>query len=52
VDRGELRWWNVFANYKAAVIRLTGVRAYVERRVDYVWPVAETFRAAFALIER
>jgi aminoglycoside phosphotransferase (APT) family kinase protein len=34
VDDGELRWWNVFANFKLAVIGLTGVAEFIDLHMD------------------
>lgn len=34
VDDAELRWWNVFANFKLAVIGLTGVAEFIDGRMD------------------
>lgn len=34
VDRDELRWWNVLANYKLAVIGLTGVAEFIDGNLD------------------
>jgi len=36
VDPDALRWWNVLANYKLAVITLTGVGAFVDGRFDRI----------------
>jgi aminoglycoside phosphotransferase (APT) family kinase protein len=36
VDDDALRWWNVLANYKLAVITLTGVGAFVDGRFDRI----------------
>ena len=52
VDPDELRYWNVFANFKLAVIVLTGMRSYAEGRSDvpYDFPV-QLLDLAFQLIE-
>ena len=34
VDDDELRWWNVFANFKLAVIGLTGVAEFIDLHMD------------------
>ncbi len=34
VDPAALKWWIVFANFKLAVIVLTGVKAFVEGQLD------------------
>ncbi len=34
VDDAELRWWNVFANYKLMVIGFTGVAEFIDVRMD------------------
>ena len=34
VDPAALQWWIVFANFKLAVIVLTGVRAFIEGNLD------------------
>jgi len=36
VDRDAVRWWQVLANVKLAVIVLTGARAFVEGRLDRI----------------
>ncbi|HEX7096250.1 MAG TPA: phosphotransferase family protein, partial [Acidimicrobiales bacterium] len=36
VDPDALRWWNVLANYKLAVIVLTGIAAFVDGRFDRI----------------
>jgi aminoglycoside phosphotransferase (APT) family kinase protein len=52
VDMDELLYWNVFANFKLAVIVLTGMRSYAEGRSDrsYDFPTA-LLDLAFQLIE-
>jgi aminoglycoside phosphotransferase (APT) family kinase protein len=52
VDVDELRYWNVFANFKLAVIVLTGMRSYAEGRSDrpYDFPTP-LLDLAFHLIE-
>lgn len=42
VDETAVHWWQVLANVKLAVIVLTGVRAFVEGRLDRIYqqPVA------------
>jgi len=37
VDRTAVHWWQVLANVKLAVIVLTGVRAFVEGRLDRIY---------------
>ncbi len=34
VDRDSVSWWNVFATFKTAVMQISGLRAYVEGRID------------------
>jgi hypothetical protein len=34
VDADALLWWNVLANYKLAVIGLTGVAEFIDLRMD------------------
>ena len=34
VDDTELQWWNVLANYKLAVIGLTGVAEFIDEHMD------------------
>lgn len=34
VDDVELRWWNIFANFKLAVIGLTGVAEFIDGKMD------------------
>jgi aminoglycoside phosphotransferase (APT) family kinase protein len=34
VDDAELRWWNVFANYKLMVIGFTGVAEFIDVHMD------------------
>lgn len=36
VDPAALQWWVVFANFKLAVILVTGVREFVEGRLDRI----------------
>lgn len=52
VDRWALRYWNVLANFKLAVIVLTGMRSYAEKRsdrpFDFPTPLVDL---AFQLIE-
>jgi aminoglycoside phosphotransferase (APT) family kinase protein len=52
VGMDELRYWNVFANFKLAVIVLTGMRSYAEGRSDrpYDFP-SPLIDLAFHLIE-
>jgi aminoglycoside phosphotransferase (APT) family kinase protein len=42
VDEASVHWWQVLANVKLAVIVLTGLRAFVEGRLDRIYqqPVA------------
>jgi aminoglycoside phosphotransferase (APT) family kinase protein len=52
VDATELHWWNVFACFKASIINLTGLRAFVDGRIDRVWQVpVGMFRVMFDLID-
>jgi aminoglycoside phosphotransferase (APT) family kinase protein len=52
VDPGAVRWWNVLANYKLSVITLTGVRAFVDDRLDRAHQVpVGLFRAMVASME-
>ena len=37
VDRAELRFWQVLANYKLAAIAMTGVRSFCDGRTRRVW---------------
>jgi aminoglycoside phosphotransferase (APT) family kinase protein len=34
VDETELRWWNVFSNFKLAVIGFTGAAEFIDLRMD------------------
>ena len=37
VDPVRLRWWQILANFKLAVIVLSGIRAFVEGRLDRIY---------------
>jgi hypothetical protein len=51
VDTADVYWWNVFSCFKASIIRLTGLRAFVEGRIDGMWQVpVGMFRLMFDLI--
>jgi aminoglycoside phosphotransferase (APT) family kinase protein len=51
VDDEALRWWRVLANYKLAVIGLTGVAAFVDGRYDRAHQVpGPLFAVMFDLI--
>ena len=51
VDPAAIHWWNVFSCFKASVISLTGLRAFVEGRLDRIWHVpVGMFRLMFDLI--
>ncbi len=34
VDQNALKWWQVFSTYKTAVMQISGLRAFVEKRSD------------------
>ncbi len=34
VDRVAVAWWNIFSTFKTAVMQISGLRAYVEGRID------------------
>ena len=34
VDRDAVAWWNIFSTFKTAVMQISGLRAYVEGRID------------------
>lgn len=49
VSSEQLRWWNVFSCWKSAIIVMTGLRAFVDRRSEQVlqlptWLVRPMFR--------
>jgi aminoglycoside phosphotransferase (APT) family kinase protein len=52
VDGGAVAWWNVFACYKTAVMQVTGLRSFVERRCDEPYrPTAPVLRTLLDLTE-
>src|SRR3546814_387392 len=51
-DDDELTWWNVFSCWKLAVIILTGLRAFVEGRLERAHhSPAWLYRRMFKMIE-
>jgi aminoglycoside phosphotransferase (APT) family kinase protein len=52
VDEAHLRWWNVFACWKLAVIQLTAVHQFVAGRYDRVFQTPTwLFRPMFELMQ-
>ena len=52
VERTHLLWWNVLANWKLAVIQLTGISEFVAGRYDRVFQTpAWLYRPMFQLME-
>jgi len=46
VDRDAVRWWNALACLKTAVMQISGLRSYVEGRIDELYqPTAAVLRA-------
>lgn len=46
VDPQALRWWNLFATYRTAVMQVTGLRSFIEGRSDDAYrPTAKVLKA-------
>jgi aminoglycoside phosphotransferase (APT) family kinase protein len=51
VDREAVAWWNVFSTYKTAVMQVSGLRSFVEGRIDELYqPSAAVLRSLLSMV--